>query len=144
MDDKRALHDSDGHVLQGPHLGAAFVPLRLLALPEQSVIEVARPALVVGRHSDADVRLGYPEVSRRHCRLAFEGGQWRLYDLDSLNGVYLNDERVHEATLCEGDRIRIGATTLVVTAAPAPAVPMDGAQAEKLKSIVEAVQRKAS
>ena len=74
-------YEEAGHGLKGPHWDLAescelprdFVPLRLemqgLDAPQQLLVEVARPAAVVGRHTCADVRLAYPDVSRRHCRL---------------------------------------------------------------------------
>ena len=78
------------------------------------LLEVSRPAVVVGRHSAADIRLAIADVSRRHCRLTFQEGFWHIIDLNSLNGLYVNDERVHEAVLQEGDVIRLGSVTMVV------------------------------
>jgi pSer/pThr/pTyr-binding forkhead associated (FHA) protein len=113
--------------VQSPHritadvpFETAIAPLRLLVLPEGRAVELLKPAVVVGRHSDVEVRLAYPDVSRRHCRLVFANGLWCVQDLDSLNGVFVNDERMHEATLYEGDRVRVGAATLVVLHAPTP------------------------
>ncbi len=125
----------DAHELQGPHLRPgdlveSVAPLRLLVLPQGRVVELGKPAVLVGRHTDADLRLAYPEVSRRHCRLVFEDGLWHVHDLDSLNGIFVNGERMHAATLYEGDRIRLGEVTLLVTAAPAP---------EMLRSIADAL-----
>jgi pSer/pThr/pTyr-binding forkhead associated (FHA) protein len=91
--------------------------LRLVVLPAGRPVEVSKPVVVVGRHSDVELRLAYPDVSRRHCRLVFAGGAWQVHDLDSLNGVFVNGERMHEATLYEGDQVKIGEATLVVTAA---------------------------
>ncbi len=99
----------------------AIIPLRLLVLPEERPVELAKHAVVVGRHSAAELRLTYPDVSRRHCRLVYADGVWQIQDLDSLNGLFINGERMHEATLYEGDEIRIGEATLVVTQAPVPA-----------------------
>ena len=66
MDDRQvSLEDADA-VLQGPHrLGANvlpldFVPLRLLLQPGGLRIELTRPDMLVGRHSEADIRLPYP------------------------------------------------------------------------------------
>src|SRR5207248_9048562 len=77
-------------------------------------VELVQPQAIVGRHSEADVRLALPDVSRRHCRLVFEDGHWKVIDLNSLNGVYVNDERMHEATVYDGDRIRVGSLTFAV------------------------------
>src|SRR5262249_50890628 len=67
--------------------------------------------MLVGRHSCADVRLSLPDVSRRHCRFVFADGSWRVVDMNSLNGLFVNGERLQEATLFHGDRIRIGSLT---------------------------------
>lgn len=93
---------------------SAFKPLRLLAQPGGLCIELTRPDMLIGRHSEADVRLALPDISRRHCRFVFAEGHWQVFDLNSLNGVYVNDERLQEATLCQGDMIRIGGLTFLV------------------------------
>ena len=111
-------------------LGFDAAPLGLLVLPEGRRVTLAQPTAVVGRHSAAEVRLAYADVSRRHCRLAFADGAWHVCDLESLNGIFVNDVRIQSATLTEGDRIRIGEATLVVTDAPVP-----DAEAGVLRSI---------
>jgi pSer/pThr/pTyr-binding forkhead associated (FHA) protein len=116
MQEKRDVFEEPGHPLRGPYQerAAKVIPLRLRAEPGQRRIVLVGPAAVIGRHSAADVRLAFPEVSRRHCRLAFEQGQWHVYDLNSLNGVFVNDERQVEAPLHEGDRLRVGPVVLIV------------------------------
>jgi hypothetical protein len=118
MDEMREIYGDAGHGLRGPH-HEGFAPLRLRTEPGRVPIVVARPEAVVGRHTEVDVRLAFPEVSRRHCRLAFEQGQWRVHDLNSLNGVFVNDDRMADAPLFEGDRLRVGPIVLVVEAATA-------------------------
>ncbi len=110
-------NESAAHALQGPHkepFPAGFVPLRLLLLPGGLSIELARPDMLLGRHSSADIRLALPDVSRRHCRFVFEHGSWKVIDLKSLNGVFVNGERMHEAVLYEGDQLRLGSFTFQV------------------------------
>jgi pSer/pThr/pTyr-binding forkhead associated (FHA) protein len=120
--------------------GEAVIPLRLMVLPEQRPVEVAKPAVLVGRHSDVQLRLCYPDVSRRHCRLVYADGLWQIEDLDSLNGLFVNGERMHATTLYEGDRIRVGEATLVVTEAPAASAPeRSKAEVQVLRSIAEAL-----
>src|SRR5205823_4724 len=67
-----------------------FVPLRLLLQPGGLCVELNKPEMLLGRHSTADVRLSLPDVSRRHCRFAYADGHWRVFDLNSLNGVFIN------------------------------------------------------
>jgi hypothetical protein len=116
MEEKNQPTEAGGLPLQGPHWhrgqGAeppdAFVPLRLRLQPGGQTVELTTPNVVLGRHTDADVRLPLPDVSRRHCRCFFADGSWQIVDLNSLNGVYLNGERVHQADLHHGDVIGIG------------------------------------
>ena len=115
----------------------AFVRLRLRLLPEDVIVELTRPDVVVGRHSQAEVRLADPDVSRRHCRLVFTDGLWRVQDLSSLNGVWLNEQRIADGALYAGDRLRLGGHVLVVDQAAAPAA----SEREVLRSIAEALPR---
>jgi pSer/pThr/pTyr-binding forkhead associated (FHA) protein len=89
-------------------LPSDFFPLRLLLQPGGLSVDLNKPDMVIGRHSQADVRLSLPDVSRRHCRFLFADGTWRVCDLSSLNGIFVNGERLQDATLFHGDRIRIG------------------------------------
>jgi pSer/pThr/pTyr-binding forkhead associated (FHA) protein len=96
-----------------PAVGAApappdFYPLRLILQPSGLTLELDRSDVVAGRHSGADVRLPLPDVSRRHCRFLFEEGCWHVVDLDSLNGVWVNDERVERSVLEQDDELKIG------------------------------------
>ncbi len=52
--------------------------------------------------------LPLPDVSRRHCRIVHNGEKWEIIDLESLNGVWVNDRGVERAVLNHGDRIRLG------------------------------------
>jgi hypothetical protein len=64
---------------------------------------------VFGRHRSADIVIADPLLSRHHMMVrAGEGGSAVALDLDSLNGTFLNDCPITEATLASGDRIRIG------------------------------------
>ncbi|AYF30802.1 FHA domain-containing protein [Micromonospora tulbaghiae] len=61
-----------------------------------------------GRHPDSDIFLDDVTVSRRHAEFHFEKGQFVVRDLGSLNGTYVNRERVEAATLTNGDEVQIG------------------------------------
>jgi len=69
---------------------------------------------VIGRKTDADLRIPLNEISRSHCELSVEDDKVILRDLDSRNGTFLNDEEVSEAPLNAGDRIRLGPVVFVV------------------------------
>jgi pSer/pThr/pTyr-binding forkhead associated (FHA) protein len=114
------------------------VPLRLVLQPGGAVVRVDGPEAVVGRHSEADVRLPLPDVSRRHCRFVWEDGRWQVRDLQSLNGVYVNDEKVVLSALKSGDRVRIGGFTFAVELGETSPTEAD-APAAALESIVRAL-----
>ena len=62
----------------------------------------------VGRSQKNTICIRYSELSREHARLFLRGGIWVVEDLDSLNGVYVNDEQVKQADLKEDDVVVIG------------------------------------
>jgi pSer/pThr/pTyr-binding forkhead associated (FHA) protein len=69
--------------------------------------------LLIGRGSDAAIRLDDDYVSTRHARIAASGDQWFVEDLGSTNGTYIGSQRLSQpATLQLGSQVRIGKTTL--------------------------------
>lgn len=77
--------------------------------------EITKPATVIGRSATCDVRLGDPNVSRRHAELRQQGTAYWIIDLDSTNGVEVNGARVGRAKLDHGDKVTVGETELVFT-----------------------------
>ena len=68
----------------------------------------------VGRNPDSDIFLDDITVSRRHSEITRKEGEgFKLNDVGSLNGTYVNKERVEEATLRSGDEIQIGKFKLI-------------------------------
>lgn len=70
--------------------------------------------LTIGRAPDNGLVLHDGRASRRHARIFARAGSLLLADLGSTNGSWVNDRRVEEMALGEGDRIRIGDTILIV------------------------------
>ncbi len=84
-------------VVSGPNLGEVF-PL------SQSPVEI-------GRNEDADIICDDPLISRKHAQIIKNlEAQWRLIDMHSTNGTYLNFQRVESLPLHSGDKISIGKT----------------------------------
>lgn len=67
----------------------------------------------IGRDSGNAVQLILPEISKRHAFLQRTSKGWCIRDLNSRNGLLLNDKKVLEAMLVDGDRLTIGPYTLV-------------------------------
>ena len=68
------------------------------------------PIVSIGRLVSNDICLDDRFVSRIHCVIRTEDGQYMIEDLNSANGTYLNGERINAASLKEGCLIEIGAS----------------------------------
>ncbi|MGH2730061.1 MAG: FHA domain-containing protein [Actinomycetota bacterium] len=86
-------------VKRGPNAGSKFVL-------DSSVTRA-------GRHPDSDIFLDDITVSRRHAEIRRGPGGFSLHDVGSLNGTYVNKQRVEESDLRSGDEIQIGKFKLV-------------------------------
>ncbi len=67
-----------------------------------------REITTIGRHPESNVFLDDITVSRRHAEIRKTGDHYELKDTGSLNGSYLNRERVELASLNHGDELQIG------------------------------------
>lgn len=67
-----------------------------------------KEVIAVGRHPESDIFLDDITVSRRHAEIRREDSDFILTDTGSLNGTYLNRERIESASLGNGDEIQIG------------------------------------
>lgn len=89
-------------VVRGPNAGSRFL--------------LDREATTVGRHPDSDIFLDDVTVSRRHAELLRTASHLLVKDLGSLNGTYVNGERVDERHLGTGDELQIGRFKLLFVA----------------------------
>lgn len=64
--------------------------------------------VTAGREPDSDLFLDDVTVSRRHAELRRMASGWLLRDVGSLNGTYVNRQRIEEAALSPGDEVQIG------------------------------------
>jgi pSer/pThr/pTyr-binding forkhead associated (FHA) protein len=67
----------------------------------------------VGRRPDSDIFLDDVTVSRRHAEFYRQGTRFAVRDVGSLNGTYVNRERIEEVTLNGGDEVQIGKFRMV-------------------------------
>ncbi|HEU4513412.1 MAG TPA: DUF3662 and FHA domain-containing protein [Nocardioidaceae bacterium] len=76
------------------------------------------PGLLIGRGTDADLRINDPGVSRRHAEIRVLPGAnvpvVSIVDLGSTNGMLVNGQRVQQATLNDGSVVKIGNTSMTV------------------------------
>jgi len=89
-------------VKRGPNAGSRF-------LLDQDVT-------TAGRHPDSDIFLDDVTVSRRHAEFRREGGGFVVHDVGSLNGTYVNRQRIDVAALSGGDEVQVGKFRLLYLA----------------------------
>lgn len=86
-------------VSRGPNAGSRFL------------LDAA--AVTVGRHPESDIFLDDITVSRRHAEFRRSESGFTVDDVGSLNGTYVNRDRVDHAVLAGGDEVQIGKYRLV-------------------------------
>src|SRR3954471_4540265 len=86
-------------VKRGPSAGSRFL--------------LDRDTTTVGRHPESDIFLDDVTVSRRHAEFIRDGDAFSVRDVGSLNGTYLNRERIESSPLAGGDEVQIGKFRLV-------------------------------
>jgi pSer/pThr/pTyr-binding forkhead associated (FHA) protein len=75
--------------------------------------DLDKAPILIGRGTDAAIRLDDDYVSTRHARIAASGDQWFVEDLGSTNGTYIGTVRITQpTTLTLGTQVRIGKTIL--------------------------------
>lgn len=81
-------------------------------------VPVDSRGVAIGRSPDNDVQIDNLAVSNHHARVFFQNERLTIEDLHSLNGTFVNQQRVERATLKDGDSVQIGKHVLVVVAGP--------------------------
>ena len=125
--------------------GAAGAPTRTIKLPtarlevasgmDAKSFELAKDKYIVGRSARCDISLPVDSVSARHAELERTSGGWRLTDLRSTNGTYVNGSRVETAELKTGDEVRFGEVQLKLAVPLAP-----GAGTREMPGVGETVE----
>jgi pSer/pThr/pTyr-binding forkhead associated (FHA) protein len=91
-------------VKRGPNAGSRFL--------------LDADTTTAGRHPESDIFLDDVTVSRRHAEFYRRGAFFSVRDVGSLNGTYVNRERIDEAGLSGGDEVQIGKFRLVFLTNP--------------------------
>jgi pSer/pThr/pTyr-binding forkhead associated (FHA) protein len=78
---------------------------------------LTQPVVSVGRHPESDIFLDDITVSRRHAEFIIDDGTYKVKDVGSLNGTYVNRERIEETLLRTGDEVQIGKFKLLFVSA---------------------------
>ncbi|GAA1556104.1 hypothetical protein GCM10009678_43920 [Actinomadura kijaniata] len=91
-------------VKRGPNAGSRFL--------------LDKDRTSAGRHPESDIFLDDVTVSRRHAEFSRHGGTFSVRDVGSLNGTYVNRQRIDQAGLSGGDEVQIGKFRLVFLTNP--------------------------
>ena len=89
------------------------MPRIYIVAPEGRAEADLLPHNTLGRHPNNTVQILDRIVSKEHCHIDFVDGRYLLRDLGSLNGSFVNGERITERVLNPGDEITIGGTRIV-------------------------------
>jgi pSer/pThr/pTyr-binding forkhead associated (FHA) protein len=81
-------------VQRGPNAGSKFL--------------IDKDVTTTGRHPESDIFLDDVTVSRRHAEFRRKDARFYIHDVGSLNGTYVNRQRVEETELATGDELQIG------------------------------------
>jgi pSer/pThr/pTyr-binding forkhead associated (FHA) protein len=81
-------------VQRGPNAGSKFL--------------IDKDVTTAGRHPESDIFLDDVTVSRRHAEFRRADGSFVVHDVGSLNGTYVNRQRVEDTQLTNGDELQIG------------------------------------
>jgi two-component system, NtrC family, response regulator HydG len=90
-----------------PRLVASSGPLK------GAIFRLGEEAVSIGRESSNRISISDLALSRRHCCLKAEAGQFKICDLDSLNGTFVNGVPVKVRLLQHGDQIKLGDSLLL-------------------------------
>ncbi len=88
-------------------------------------IPIGSRPITIGRAPDNDIRIDNLAVSNYHARVYSEADRSVVEDLNSLNGTFVNDQRVERASLRDGDSIAIGKHHIAFDATHEAALPLD-------------------
>jgi pSer/pThr/pTyr-binding forkhead associated (FHA) protein len=125
------VSEGGGGDVEGSRLAATLPPGSALLVVRRGPNAGSRFLLdtdvtTAGRHPESDIFLDDVTVSRRHAEFRREGGVFTVRDVGSLNGTYVNRERVESATLANSDEVQIGKFRLVFLSGPKHATPTEG------------------
>ena len=107
VDDRRVLRPDEIAAIESlPHGSALLIALSGPNADARFLLNA--DVTNAGRHARADVFLDDFTVSRRHAQFLREGDAFTVRDSGSLNGTYVNKQRIDSAALKDGDEVQIG------------------------------------
>ena len=110
--EERSLNDADASAVDAlPARSALLVVQRGPSAGSRFLLDT--DIVTAGRHPDSEIFLDDVTVSRRHAEFRRSGNAFTVSDVGSLNGTYVNRDRIDEVALQGGDEVQIGKYRLV-------------------------------
>jgi pSer/pThr/pTyr-binding forkhead associated (FHA) protein len=117
-EDQAALNDADAAAVDAlPSGSALLVVQRGPGAGSRYLLDT--DLVTAGRHPESDIFLDDITVSRRHVEFRRSEGGYTVHDVGSLNGTYVNRDRIDDIALQNGDEVRIGKFRLIYFASDA-------------------------
>jgi pSer/pThr/pTyr-binding forkhead associated (FHA) protein len=118
-DDSAAQSSVESEISPPTHLPSSDKKVTICVTKGRSVRtthRLTKPRASIGSVGGrADMQIDDPGASPLHCAVAITENGVRLYDLDSANGTYVDDEQIHQVNLENRSTFRIGSTEFVVS-----------------------------
>jgi pSer/pThr/pTyr-binding forkhead associated (FHA) protein len=111
-EERALLDDDDAAAVDGLPGGSALLVVRR-GPGAGSRFLLDQDTVSAGRHPESEIFLDDITVSRRHVEFTRSGASYTVADVGSLNGTYVNRDRIESATLHNGDEVQIGKFRLV-------------------------------
>jgi pSer/pThr/pTyr-binding forkhead associated (FHA) protein len=118
--EERSLNESDASAVDALPAGSALLVVQR-GPSAGSRFLLDTDVVSAGRHPDSEIFLDDVTVSRRHAEFRRGADGWTVADVGSLNGTYVNRDRIDEVALQGGDEVQIGKYRLVYFASHAGA-----------------------
>lgn len=109
---ERVLNPVDAAAVDGLPPGSALLVVQR-GPGSGSRFLLDKDTVYAGRHPDSDIFLDDVTVSRRHAEFDRAGQNFTVADVGSLNGTYVNRDRIDKVVLNDGDEVQIGKYRLV-------------------------------
>ncbi|HET8562132.1 MAG TPA: FHA domain-containing protein [Marmoricola sp.] len=120
QEEREALNEADAAAVDALPAGSALLVVqRGPGAGSRYLLDT--DVVTAGRHPDSDIFLDDITVSRRHVEFRRESDSYHVHDVGSLNGTYVNRDRIDEVSLQNGDEVRIGKFRLIYFASDASA-----------------------
>ena len=83
--------------------------------PEKGQVIPVLERVEIGRALECDISVLEPGLSRKHCELVVEGDKLMIRDLGSVNGTWVNGDKIEEVELKDGDRLQFDKVKFIVS-----------------------------